>query len=354
MFGESRLAIALIIFLISHLFFPSATFASQDKIKVSAVLIQERDRTKACEGDFTKSIVDFAVLYKAKNFSFPCVVKTFSNKPITGIQYLQIKQGGEWVDICSVSFWANRVSRNDCSQKFSPKMNLGKLQGSKSWVNTYKKEETGSFDYSTLSIGRSANVDGDFCNLTDIDNIDFRVRVNSKTKDYFSNSFSFVYLNADKVIYKKNTGYGGTCGLNNLPASGEKPTGQTTNGSSGTSLPQCSVNQIRNHAALAKSFNDYRSLYLRSSDEISGAIAGYTQAENNGSTYSMEKWLGLLNQARALARSTASEAISEQNKLISLMQECKFSYGIIVTDPYGYITYDENVTGYKFPSFPIR
>lgn len=354
MFRESRLAIALIVFLTSHLFFPSVTFASQSKVKISAVLIQDRERTKACEGDFTKSIVDYAVLYKAKDFSFPCVVKTFSNTPITGIQYLQINQGGEWVDICSVSFWADRVSRNDCSQKFSPTRNLGKLQGTKSWVNTYKKQETGSFDYSTLSTGRYTNVDGDFCYLTDIDNVELRVRVNSKSKDYFSNSFSFVYLNADKVIYKKNTGYGGTCGLNNLPASGGKPAGQTTSGSSGTSLPQCNINQIRSHAALAKSFNEYRSLYLRSTDEVYGAIAGYTRAESIGSTYSMEKWLGLLNQARELARSTSSDAIKEQNKMISLMQECKFSYGIVVLEPSGYITYDENVTGYQFPSFPLR
>ena len=354
MFSASRLAVPLIVILTSHLFFPSSIFASQSKVKISAVLIQDRERTKACEGDFTKSIVDYAVLYKAKTFTFPCVVKTFSNTPLTGIQYLQINQGGEWVDICSVSFWADRVSRNDCAQKFTPTRNLGKLQGNKSWVNTYKKQETGSFDYSTLSTGRYTNTDGDFCYLTDIDNVELRVRVNSKSKDYYSNSFSFIYLNADKVIYKKNTGYGGTCGVHNLPASGEKPASQPTTGSSGTSLPQCNVTQIRSHAALAKSFNEFRSLYLRSTDEVYRAISGYEQAESIGSTYSMQRWLGLINEARVLARDNANEAISIQNKLISLMQECKFSYGIVISDSYGYITYDENVTGYKFPSFPLR
>jgi len=350
----SRFAVALILAVTSHLFFPSVTFAASDKVKVTAILIQDRDRSKACEGDFTKSVVDFAILYATKSNSFPCVMKTFSNTPVTGTQYLQIKQSGEWVDICSLSFWANRVSRNDCFQKFTPKMNLGKLQDRKSWVNTYKKGFTGHFDYGTLSLGRFTDTDGDFCNLTNINNLELRVRVASKNREYFSNSISFVYLNADKVIYKKNAGYGGACGLSNLPATGGTPTGQTTNGSPGTSLPQCTVTQIRYHSTLAKSFNEFRDLYLRSTDEINGAISGYTQALNNGSTYNMERWLGILDQARELARSTAKDALSEQSKLISLMRECKFSYGIIVTEPYGFITTDENVIGYDFPSFPIR
>jgi len=54
-----------------------------------------------------------------------------------------------------------------------------------------------------------------------------------------------------------------------------------------------------------------------------------------------------------LARSTATDAIDTQNKLISLMQQCSFNYGIIVTQPYGFITTDESRRGYQFPTFQI-
>jgi hypothetical protein len=126
-----------------------------------------------------------------------------------------------------------------------------------------------------------------------------------------------------------------------------------TSGTPGTSLPQCSVTQIRQHSALAKSFNEWRNMYLDSVALMNESIDGMNKAFISGNKTAYEGWSKNLVDSTALARSTAADAIDTQNKLIALMQECSFNYGIVVTQPYGFITTDENRRGYQFPSFQI-
>ena len=127
----------------------------------------------------------------------------------------------------------------------------------------------------------------------------------------------------------------------------------STSGTSGTSLPQCSVTQIRQHSALAKSFNDSRNLYLDSVALMNESIDGMNKASISGNQTAYEGWSKNLVDSTSLARATATAAIDTQNKLIALMQQCAFSYGIVVTQPYGFITTDENRRGYQFPTFRI-
>ena len=347
-----------ILFLISIVLFPSSSFGAPDNLKITALLIQDRDRLQACKGSFTKATVDYAIWKKGNPrvtgdvdriayFDDPCLIKVISNKPLSGTQYLQIKQGNEWVDICSVNFWAKQLSKRDCSQKFDSKENLGKVLGKKTWVCTFRDACIGAFDYGVLNLGRYTQTEGDFCIDTSVRSLELRVRVKSGTKQYVSNSVKFSYVNADKIVYK-----GGKCVLS-ASSSGKSPGQGSTSGTTGPSLPLCGLTQIRQHSTLAKEFNEWRSLYLSSIDEVNSAIAGILKARNNGSISAEQEWKKNLNDATSLAKSTSEYAINAQNKLIALMGECKFSYGIVVTEPFGFITTEESVTGYRFPSFPI-
>ena len=127
----------------------------------------------------------------------------------------------------------------------------------------------------------------------------------------------------------------------------------STSGTSGTSLSQCSVAQIRQHSTLAKSFNEWRNMYLDSVAVMNESIDGINKATISRNQTAYDGWMKNLVDSRALARSTATEAIDTQNKLIALMQQCVFNYGIVVTQPYGFITTDEKSRGYQFPTFKI-
>ena len=333
--------------------------AASDKLKVTSLLIEDRDRTKACKGSFTQATVDFAIWKKGNPkmtgdvdrvayWDEQCLIKVISNKPLSGTQYLQINQGSKWVDICSLSFWAERLSKQDCSQKFDSKENLGKVSG-KNVICTFKNACIGSFDYATPSLGVYTRTEGAFCLETSISKLELRVRVVSGTNQYVSNSVIFSYLNTDKVINK-----GDKCVLDTSSSlSGKSPGQGTTSGTSGTSLPQCSVAQIRQHSTLAKSFNEFRDMYLDAVDLMNESIGGMNKATISGNQTAYDGWRKNLVDATALARSTATDAIDTQNKLIALMQQCAFNYGIVVTQPYGFITTDENRRGYQFPTFRI-
>jgi hypothetical protein len=333
--------------------------AASDKLKVTALLIEDRDRTKACKGSFTQATVDYAIWKKGNPkvtgnvdrvayWDEQCLIKVISNKSLSGTQYLQVKQETEWVDICSVSFWAKQLSKRDCSQKFGGKENLGKVSG-KNIICTFKNACIGSYDYSTPSLGVYTRTEGDFCLETSISNLELRVRVVSGKNQYISNSVTFSYLNTDKVINQ-----GDKCVLATSSSSSGKSPGQgSTSGTSGTSLPQCSVTQIRQHSALAKSFNEWRNMYLDSVALMNESINGMNKTFISGNQTAYEGWSKNLVDSTALARSTATDAIDTQNKLISLMQQCSFNYGIIVTQPYGFITTDESRRGYQFPTFQI-
>ena len=333
--------------------------AASDKLKVTSLLIEDRDRTKACKGSFTQATVDFAIWKKGNPkvtgdvdrvayWDEQCLIKVISNKPLSGTQYLQINQGTKWVDICSLSFWAERLSKQDCSQKFDSKENLGKVSG-KNVICTFKNACIGSFDYGTPSLGVYTRTEGAFCLETSISKLELRVRVVSGTNQYVSNSVIFSYLNTDKVINK-----GDKCVLDTSSSlSGKSPGQGTTSGTSGTSLPQCSVAQIRQHSTLAKSFNEFRDMYLDAVDLMNESIGGMNKATISGNQTAYDGWRKNLVDSTALARSTATDAIDAQNKLIALMQQCAFNYGIVVTQPYGFITTDENRRGYQFPTFKI-
>ena len=334
--------------------------ASSDKLKVTALLIDDRDRIRACKGSFTQSTVDYAIWKKGNPkvtgnvdrvayWDEQCLIRVISNKPLSGTQYLQIKQGIEWVDICSLSFWAERLSKQNCSKKFGGKQTLGKVSG-KNLVCTFKSGEClGHFDYSTPSLGVYTRTEGDFCLETSISKLELRVRVVSGTNQYVSNSVTYSYLNTDKVINK-----GDKCVLDTSYSSSGKSPGQgSTSGTSGTSLPQCSVTQIRQHSALTKSFNEWRNMYLDSVSLMNESIDGMNKTFISGNQTAYEGWRKNLVDSTAVARSTATEAIDTQNKLIALMQQCALNYGIVVTQPYGFITTDENRSGYQFPTFQI-
>ena len=333
--------------------------AASDKLKVTSLLIEDRDRTKACKGSFTQATVDFAIWKKGNPkmtgdvdrvayWDEQCLIKVISNKPLSGTQYLQINQGTKWVDICSLSFWAERLSKQNCSQKFDSKENLGKVSG-KNVICTFKNACIGSFDYGTPSLGVYTRTEGAFCLETSISKLELRVRVVSGTNQYVSNSVIFSYLNTDKVINK-----GDKCVLDTSSSlSGKSPGQGTTSGTSGTSLPQCSVAQIRQHSTLAKSFNEFRDMYLDAVDLMNESIGGMNKATISGNQTAYDGWRKNLVDSTALARSTATDAIDAQNKLIALMQQCAFNYGIVVTQPYGFITTDENRRGYQFPTFKI-
>ena len=333
--------------------------AASDKLKVTALLIEDRDRIKACKGSFTQATVDYAIWKKGNPkvtgnvvrvayWDEQCLIKVISNKPLSGTQYLQVKQETEWVDICSVSFWAKQLSKRDCSQKFDSKENLGKVLG-KNIICTFKNACIGSYDYSTPSLGVYTRTEGDFCLETSISNLELRVKVVSGKNQYISNSVTFSYLNTDKVINQ-----GDKCVLATSSSSSEKSPGPgSTSGTSGTSLPQCSVTQIRQHSALAKSFNEWRNMYLDSVSLMNESIAGMNKTFISGNQTAYEGWSKNLVDSTTLARSTATDAIDTQNELIELRQQCSFNYGIVVTQPFGFITTDENRRGYQFPAFQI-
>lgn len=355
-----RLIVCVLISTLFFSVFPSVSNAASDKLKVTTLLIEDRDRTKACKGSFTEATVDSAIWKKGNPkmtgdvdrvayWDEVCVIKVISNKPLSGTQYLQIKQGTEWVDICSLSFWAEKLSKRDCSQKFDSKRNLGKVTGKKTWVCTFKNACIGAFDYGTPHLGRYTQTEGDFCLDTSINNLELRVRVVSGTNQYVSSEVKFSYLNSDKVIYR-----GGKCVLAaSSSPSGKLPGQGSTSGPSGTSLPQCSVAQIRQHSTLAKSFNEWRDMYLDAVELMNESINGMNKATMSGNQTAYQGWSKNLMDSTALARSTATDAIDTQNKLIALMQQCAFNYGIVVTQPYGFVTTDENSRGYQFPSFKI-
>jgi len=345
------IVLAFLLTNIGFLFSNIETSTASEKLKVTALLIQDSDRARACKGSFTEATVDYAIWKKERiaYYNDPCLIKVISNKPLSGTQYLQIRQGTEWVDICSLSFWAKKLSKLDCAQKFDSKENLGKVSGKSSWICTFKNDCLGTFDYSTPNLGRYTQTEGDSCIDTSISNLELRIRVASGTKQYFSNLVKFSYVNSDKVIYR-----GGKCELDTSPSSPGKLPGQDTTGvGSGTSLPQCNVTQIRQHSTLAKEFNSWRKMYLDSVDLMNESINGMNKASSTGNRTAYEGWAKNLKDSTDLARSTANEAISTQNKLITLMKQCAFNYGVIVTQPFGFITTDENFRGYQFPTFQI-
>lgn len=356
------LRVAVLALLFSNIGFNSLNLqasAASDKLKVTALLIEDRDRIRACKGSFTQATVDYAIWKKGNPkvtgnvdrvayWDEQCLIRVISNKPLSGTQFLQIKQGIEWVDICSLSFWAERLSKQNCSKKFGGKQSLGKVSG-KNLVCTFKRGEClGHFDYGTPSLGVYTQTEGDFCLETSISKLELRVRVDSGTNQYVSNSVIFSYLNTDKVINK-----GDQCVLVTSSSSGELPGQGSSSGTSGTSLPQCSVAQIRQHSTLAKSFNEFRNMYLDSVDIMDESINGMNKTFISGNQTAYEGWRKNLVDSTALARLTATDAIDTQNKLIALMQQCAFNYGIVITQPYGFITTDENRRGYQFPSFKI-
>ena len=355
-----RLLIVLLTSALLFWVFPSVSNAAPETIKVNALLIQDKDRLQACKGSFTEVTVDSAIWKKGNPkmtgdvdriayWDEQCLIKVISNKPVSGTQYLQIKQGTEWVDICSLSFWAEKLPKRDCSQKFDSKRNLGKITGKTTWVCTFKNDCIGSFDYGTPNLGRYTQTEGDFCLETSISKLELRVRIVSGTKQYVSTAVKISYLNSDKVIYR-----GGKCVLTTSSSASGKPSGQgSTSGTSGTSLPQCSVAQIRQHSTLAKSFNEFRDMYLDAVDLMNESIDGMNKATISGNQAAYDGWRKNLVDSTALARSTATDAIDTQNKLIALMQQCAFNYGIVVTQPYGFITTDEKRRGYIFPTFQI-
>lgn len=355
--GGRQVTVATIVLLIINLFSPSPSHSAPKKVDIKTILVDDKaDRSKACQGNLFTMTFDYAVIYKngKTNGEEPtiCVIKVISNTPLSGTQHLQLKQGSEWIDACSVSSWPNTYGMGaglKCSYKFDPKINVGTVKGSSSFEKILNKNSSGPFDWVIPRLGLGSKLDGGFCLSTDIPSVELRVRVVSGSKIYFTNAVKINYLNANTVTYDSKQGFGGTCS-----STTNTPINTNPNVSpSSKSLPQCNITQIRQHSALAKSFNEWRDLYLDATDEISRAKSGYIQAENNGSTFAMNQWLGLLVQARNLAESLAKEALNTQNQLISLVQQCKFSYGIVVTYPYGFIVTDENTLGYKFPSFPI-
>ena len=349
---------AAIVISIINLLFPSPSHSAPKKVDIKTILVDyNSDRSKACQGNLFSMTLDYAVIYKngRTNSEEPtiCVIKVISNTPISGTQHLQIKQDSVWVDACSVSNWPNTYGIGaglKCSYKFDPKVNVGTVKGTTS-VNFLNKTSIGLIDWSIPRLGIGSKLDGGFCLSTNISSLELRVRVVSGSKTYFTNAVKINYLNANTVTYDSKQGYGGTCSSTAINTTN---TNTNPNASPSTkSLPQCNITQIRQHTALAKSFNEWRDLYLDATDEIRRAKSGYIQAENNGSTFAMNQWLGLLVQARSLAESLSKDALNVQNQLITLVEQCKFSYGIVVTSPYGFIVTDESTLGYKFPSFPI-
>ena len=94
-------------------------------------------------------------------------------------------------------------------------------------------------------------------------------------------------------------------------------------------------------------------MYLDSVSLMNESIAGMNKAFISGNQTAYEGWSKNLVDSTTLARSTATDAIDTQNELIELRQQCSFNYGIVVTQPFGFITTDENRRDYQFPAFQI-
>jgi len=363
---------ALLLATIGVLSFNTEAAVASEKIKVTALVTinfhdrQFDNRLKACQDTFTEATLDLAAkLYRqtpselARNISEGdmqydtnmCSIKAISNKPLSGTAYLQVRQGSEWLDFWLID-WPRKIYKSSLHHKFTPEYNHGKITGKTTYM-LYSKNTADSAGRQVVvpDPGRPSRnlIEGESCYDTSITNVELRVRVTSGTKQYFSNSVQIFYVNSDKIIKRGNT-----CELDTSPSSSGKSPGQgSTSGASGTSLPQCSVAQIREHSTLAKDFNEWRSMYLDSINLIEESIVGMNKANMTGNNAAYSGWAQNLRDSKELARSTATSAIDTQNKLIALMKQCSFNYGIIVTQPYGFITTDEKFRGYRFPTFII-
>jgi len=345
---------ALLLSTIGVLSFNTEATAASEKIKVTAlVTIHMRDykydsRLQACQDSFTEATFDFAA--KEGEMRFPnniCVIKGISNKPLSGTAFLQVRQGSEWRDFWLYSGWPHELQKSSFTTKFTPKDNHGKITG-KTTYTLYSKSKFDTGRWISVSHPyKPKNVEGEPCLDTSITNLELRLRVTSRTEQYFSNSVQIFYVNSDKMIKKGNT-----CELDtSSSSSGKSPEQGSTSGASGTSLPQCSVAQIREHTKLTKDFNQWRSLYLDSIAVYNESIVGMNKANMTGNNAAYTRWEKNLRDSLELARSTATSAIDTKNKLISLMKQCSFNYGVVPTEPYGFITTDEKIRGYKFPDF---
>jgi len=347
---------ALLLSTIGVLSFNSEAAVASEKIKVTVLLISDNSRLTACQDSFTEATIDYARMNNTGGqayFDNKCLIQAISNKPLSGTAYLQVRTTDEFFDFWDFDAWPVKKSKSSYTYKyFSPKYNHGKITGKKTYtLYGYKSNNEGvPFPFTVPIPGPGTLISGeDFCYDPEITNVELRVRVTSGTKQYFSNKVKISYVNADKIIMKGNT-----CELDTSSSSSGKSPGQgSTSGASGTSLPQCSVAQIREHTKLVKDFNEWRDMYLDSIAVYNESIVGMNKANMTGNNAAYTKWEKNLRDSMELVRSTAASAIDTQNKLITLMKQCSFNYGVIITQPYGFITTDDKFRGYEFPTFTI-
>lgn len=330
----------------SNLQLPSAS--ANKKFKAEAVLLNNSDR-KPCKGNFLVYTTDFAAVNSQGSLTWTnqlCVIKVFINSQVSGEMFLQLKQGAEWLDMSSNAGWADSSNLRVYKSKINSKRNLGKVSGATSWTCTFKSDCVGTFDFSIPHpYAPYSNEDGAYCYNPSIQSAEFRIRISSSTGQYFTNVLKATYLNAEKVVKK-----GFNCVVGLATASTEKP---AAGGTPSKKLPSCTIAQIREKTGYLKDFNEWRSLYVDAVAIAKQSRDGVENARFRGDSLSEQNWTKNYLEATALARTLTADALKAQNSLIELAQRCSDGYGIVITEPYGFVVTDEKITSYSFPEFPI-